>query len=328
MSIESAPAGGSRFRNLPALARQWTGIAALLLLCLVFGISRPAFFSAANFGHVLNGVAIIGILAIGQSFPLLSGGFDLSQGAVASLSGAITASLLNRYGLPIPAAVLGGLACGMALGCINGLLVAKAGINPFVATLGSQTTFFGLTNVYTNNQPLGLGREAEMFRQLSFGRVAEIGYGPLLFLALVLALAFVLRQLPFGQQIYALGGSEEAARLAGLPVDRLKIAAYSLSGLLAAAGGLVMIARAGQASPVAGLGYELDSLASCIVGGIALGGGVGGAWNVLLGVLILGVIDNGLQMVGDVVSPNWRLVIRGAIILLAVAVDARSKKGR
>lgn len=320
--ISQAPAA----RRLPAMARQLTGVAALFVLIAVFGLMRPAFFSLDNSAHIFNAAAIIGILAVGQSFPLISGGFDLSQGAIASLSGAVTASLLSRYNLPIPVAVAGGLSAGLLLGAVNGLLISRVRINPFVATLGTQTAFLGLTNVYTNNQPLSLGSQRQEFRVLSYGDFLGLSWAALLFLALIVVLFFVLRFTPYGQHLYALGGSEEATRLAGLPVDRLKFRAYLLSGLFAAMGGMVMIARAGQASPVAGVGYELDSLASCIVGGIALGGGVGDAWNVLLGTLILGVIDNGLQMVGDVVSPNWRLVIRGAIILLAVAVDARARR--
>jgi ribose transport system permease protein len=306
--------------------RPFTGVIALVVLSAVFGSRERAFLSPENFFNILNAMAIVGILAVGQAFPLIGGGFDLSQGAVASLTGAVTASMLSRYGLPIPAAVAIGLSLGMLLGCANGLLVARVGINPFVATLGTQIAFFGLTNVYTNNQPQSLGPAAEQFRQLSFGQAGPFTFASVLFLLLVLALAFVLRLLPFGQHVYTLGGNEEATRLAGVNTTRLKIATYALSGLLAATGGLVMIARAGQASPVAGAGYELQSLASCIIGGVALGGGVGGAWNVLLGALTLGVIDNGLQMAVN--APNWRPVIQGLIILLAVAVDARARLRR
>jgi ribose transport system permease protein len=306
--------------------RPFTGVIALAALCAVFGSREPAFFSLANVFNILNAIAIVGILAVGQAFPLVGGGFDLSQGATASLTGAVVASLLSRYGQPVPVAVLCGLSLGALLGCVNGLLVARVGVNPFVATLGTQIAFFGLTNVYTNNQPQSLGPSAEQFRMLSFGQLGPFTYASVLFLALVVLLFLVLRMLPFGQYVYILGGNEEAARLAGLDTARLKIATYVLSSLLAAVGGLVIIARAGQASPVAGVGYELQSLASCIIGGIALGGGVGGAWNVLLGAVTLGVIDNGLQMAVN--APNWRPVIQGAIILLAVSVDARARLRR
>ncbi|MBM3459717.1 MAG: ABC transporter permease [Armatimonadetes bacterium] len=311
-----------------AILRRNTGVFALLLLCALFGFSRPRFFSPDNFFNVLNAVAIFGILAVGQTFPLIGGGFDLSQGAIASLTGAITASLLSSAGLPIPLAVAIGVGLGALLGLVNGVLVARVGMNPFVATLGTQIAFFGATNVFTNNQPLSLGPAGSLFRQLSFGQWGGFSYASVLFLSLTALLAFVLRLLPFGQHVYTLGGSEEATRLAGLPTERLKVATYVLSGALAATAGMVIIARAGQASPVAGQGYELESLASCIIGGIALGGGVGGAGSVLLGVLTLGVLDNGLTMVGDVISPNWRLVIRGAIILLAAAADARGRSRR
>jgi ribose transport system permease protein len=306
--------------------RQFTGLIALVLLCAVFGSRERAFLTPANFFNILNAVAIIGILAVGQAFPLIGGGFDLSQGAVASFSGAIAASCLSRYGLPIPVAAAAGIATGALLGLVNGLLIARVRINPFVATLGTQIAFFGLTLVYTNNQPLSLGPHADAFRQLSFGQAGPFSYASVLFLVLVVSLGFVLLALPFGQYVYALGGNEEACRLAGIPTDRLKISTYVLSGAAAAAGGLVMIARAGQASPTAGQGYELQSLASCIIGGIALGGGVGGAWNVLLGAVTLGVIDTGLQMAVN--APNWRPIIQGAIILIAVAVDARARARR
>jgi ribose transport system permease protein len=313
-------------KNLLPRLRPFTGLVALAVLCSVFGSRAPAFLSPENFFNILNAVAIFGILAVGQAFPLIGGGFDLSQGAVASLTGAVAASLLSRYGAPISVAVCAGLLLGLLLGLLNGLLIAVVKINPFVATLGTQTTFFGMVNVYTNNQPQSLGPLAEQFRQLSWGQAGPFTYASLLFLLLVLVLGFVLRWLPFGQYVYTLGGNEEATRLAGIDTTRIKLATYALSGLLSAVAGLVLIARAGQASPVAAQGAELQSLASCIVGGMALGGGVGGAWSVLLGALTLGVVDNGLQMAVN--APNWRPVIQGLVILLAVAVDARARLRR
>jgi ribose transport system permease protein len=312
--------------SLFSRVRPYTGVLALVVLCAIFGALNPRFLTPPNFFNILNIMAIVGILAVGQAFPLIGGGFDLSQGAVASFTGAMTASLLSRHGLPIPMAVTLGLTFALSLGLINGLLVAKVGINPFVATLGTQIAFFGLTNVFTNNQPLPLGPAGPVFRQLSFGQFGPFSYASLLFLGLVAVLAFTLRLLPFGQHVYTLGGNEEATRLAGVQTVRLKIATYALSGLMAGVAGMVLIARSGQASPGAGQGYELQSLASCIVGGIALGGGIGGAWNVLLGALTLGVIDTGLQMAVN--APNWRPVIQGSIILLAVAIDARARLRR
>jgi ribose transport system permease protein len=320
-----SPRPGAAAPGLLAKVRPYTGLVALAALCTLFGVTRPAFFSTDNFFNILNAVAIFGILAVGQAFPLIGGGFDLSQGAVAGLSGAVTASLLSRYGQPIPVAVAAGLTAGMLLGAVNGALIARIGVNPFVATLGTQISFFGLTNVYTNNQPLSLGPASDQFRRLANTQESPLTYAALLFLGLVLLLWLVLRLLPFGQHVYTLGGNEEATRLAGVNTVGVKSATYVLSGLLAAVAGMVIIARSGQASPSAGQGYELESIASCIIGGIALGGGVGGAGNVFLGAVTLAVIDNGLQMVGDVISPNWRLVIRGVIILLAVTVDARAR---
>ena len=315
---------GDLYRKL----RPFTGLAALVVLCAVFGAVNPRFLTDRNFFNILDAVAIIGILAVGQAFPLIGGGFDLSQGAVAGLTGVVTASLMSRYGLPIPAAIAGGLVLGAVLGAINGVLIARVGINPFVATLGTQTAFLGLTFVYTNNQPQALGTQQELFKQISNGSVGAFSIPSLLFIGVILGLAFMLRLLPYGQRLYVLGGNEEAARLAGLNTAALKISTYVLSGVFAAMSAVVMIARAGQASPSEGRGAELESIASCIIGGIALGGGVGGAWNVLLGAVTLRVIDVGLQMSGSVVSPYWQLVIRGAVILLAVAIDARARGKR
>lgn len=313
-----------------ARLRPFTGVAALVLLCAVFGSREPAFLSPQNLPNVLNAITIAGILAVGQAFPLIGGGFDLSQGAVAGFAGVIVASLMSRYGAPIPVAVAAGLGVGTLLGLGNGILVAVLGINPFVATLGTQIAIGGITLVYTNNYPMALGPEGTVFRTLATGEVPlgplKVSYAALLFLGLVGVLGFVLRLLPFGQHVYTLGGNEEATRLAGVDTVRLKMSTYALSGLLAATGGLVMIAKAGQASPTAGVGYELQSLACCIVGGIALGGGVGGAWNVVLGAAIIGVVEVGLQMAVN--APNWRPVIQGAVILLAVAVDARARARR
>jgi ribose transport system permease protein len=311
-----------------ARLRPFTGVIAVVVLSAVFGALNPAFLTPRNAFNVLDAVAITGILAIGQAFPLIGGGFDLSQGAVAGLTGTVVASLMSRHGVPIPAAIAAGVGLGAFLGAINGVLIAKLKINPFVATLGTQTAFMGATFVYTNNQPQSLGPEARVFRELVAGSIGYLSHPAILFLVLALALAFVLRLLPFGQHVYTLGGNEEATRLAGIDTVRLKITTYVLSGMLAATAAVVMIARAGQASPTEGRGDELESIAGCIVGGIALGGGVGGAWNVVLGVLTLGVIDVGLQMSGRIVSPYWQLVIRGAVILLAVAIDARARQKR
>jgi ribose/xylose/arabinose/galactoside ABC-type transport system permease subunit len=306
--------------------RPFTGVAALVLLCAIFGSREPAFVSAPNFFNILNSVAIVGILAVGQAFPLLGGGFDLSQGSIAGLCGMVTAGLLSSYGQSVPLAVAGGLASGGALGLVNGLLIARVGINPFVATLGTQIAFSGITLVYCNNQPFSLGPHADLVKQINYGEVGQFSSASLIFLASILLLAFVLRLMPYGQHLYTLGGNEEATRLAGVNTARLKLSTYVLSGLFAALAGIVTIAKAGQASPTAGAGYELQSLASCIIGGIALGGGVGGAWNVLLGALTLQAADTGLRMAVN--APNWRPIIQGAIILLAVAVDARARARR
>ncbi len=309
-----------------AKLRPYTGVIALVVLCAAFGMRNPRFLSPENVPNLLNGMAIIGILAVGQAFPLIGGGFDLSQGAIAGLCGSVTAWLLSSKGMPVPAAMAIGISLGALLGTINGVLVAVVKINPFVATLGTQLLFFGLTTGLFNAQPLSLGPQAETIQQLNYGQVGPFSYASLIFLSLVLALWFVLRLLPFGQHVYTLGGNEEATRLAGIDTVALKIKTYALSGLMAALGGMILMAKSGQATPTAGTGYEFQSLASCIVGGIALGGGVGAAWNVLLGAATLQVIDNGLQMANF--SPNWRVMIQGFIILMAVTIDARARLRR
>lgn len=314
--------------SLVTRLRPFTGVIALVVLSSVFGALNPRFLTPPNFFNILDAVAITGIFAIGQALPLLGGGFDLSQGSIAGLTGAVTAAMMSRYGMPIPAAIAVGLALGGLLGYLNGVLIARVKINPFVATLGTQTAFLGVTFVYTNNQPQSLGPDARVFKDLLTGALGPFSNPSLLFLVLVAVLAFVLKLLPYGQHLYTLGGNEEATRLAGIDTTRLKISTYVLSGLLAATAAVVMIARAGQASPTEGRGRELESIASCIIGGVALGGGVGSAWNVLLGTITLGVIDIGLQMSGRIVSPYWQLVIRGAVILLAVAIDARARARR
>jgi ribose transport system permease protein len=308
--------------------RAFTGVIALVVLSAVFGALNPRFLSPNNFFNVLDAVAITGIFAVGQALPLIGGGFDLSQGSIAGLTGAVIAAMMSRHGLPILAAVAIGLVLGGLLGYVNGLLIARVKINPFVATLGTQTAFLGITFVYTNNQPQSLGTNARVFKDLLNGTLGPFSTPSLLFLALIVVLAFTLRMLPYGQHLYTLGGNEEASRLAGIDTTRLKISTYVLSGILSALAAAVMIARAGQASPTEGQTRELQSIASCIIGGVALGGGFGGAWNVLVGAITLQVIETGLQMSGRIVSPYWQLVIRGAVILLAVAIDARARARR
>jgi ribose/xylose/arabinose/galactoside ABC-type transport system permease subunit len=166
-----------------ARIRPFTGVAALVLLCAIFGSREPAFVSSPNFFNILNSVAIVGILAVGQAFPLLGGGFDLSQGSIAGLCGMVTAGLLSSNGQPLPVALAGGLASGAALGLVNGVLIAKVGINPFVATLGTQIAFSGITLVYCNNQPYSLGPDAEAVRLISYGQMGQFSYASLIFLS-------------------------------------------------------------------------------------------------------------------------------------------------
>lgn len=292
----------------------------LILLIIVVSIMNPSFLTISNIFNVLRQVSISAIIAFGMTFVILTGGIDLSVGSTLALTGAVAASLLAGGTDPIVSMGVA-LILGLVLGAFNGLIITKGKVAPFIATLATMTIYRGLTLVYTNGKPIsGLGDHASF--QL-FGKGYFLGV-PIPVITTIVSfaiLAFILHKTTFGRRVYAVGGNEEAAKLSGINADRVKIAVYAISGFLAALSALILTSRLNSAQPTAGESYELDAIAAVVLGGTSLNGGKGWIFGTLIGALIIGVLNNGMNLIG--VSSFWQQVVKGIVILLAVLLDRK-----
>lgn len=318
--VELAPTGAATMK--PGLSRralmQTLGmLPVLILLCVGFWALNPRFASVANLSIVLQQASINIVLASGMTFVILTAGIDLSVGSVLAAAAMVSvwASLdPNLAALAVPL----GLLAGMGLGLLNGALIARVNLSPFIVTLGMLTAVRGLARLIGNDRTLlnpDLG-----FAWIGNGVVLGVPVLVILAALVVVASWFLLRKTIFGQQVYCVGGNEAAARLAGIPVARVLMAAYGISGLLAGLGGVMSAARLYSANGLQlGQAYELDAIAAVILGGTSFVGGVGSIWGTLVGALIISVLSNGLILVG--VPDIWQYIIKGLVIVGAVAID-------
>jgi ribose transport system permease protein len=315
-----------------ALLVRFQSLLALLLMVVIFSICAEGFFSADNFWLVLTQVSVNMCLSVGMTLVILTGGIDLSVGSVLALSGAIMAGLLKN-GLELPAfnlfvgftvlgTVMAGLLVGSFLGLFNGLMITILRIPPFVATLAMMTIARGLTQLWTGGAATtGLG---ETFGYVGTGRLAGVPVRVWTCAAVVAVAVIMLKKTRFGRYIYAVGGNERAARLSGLNINGIKLRVYTIAGALSAVGGLIVTSKLDSATPIAGDGYELDSIAAVVIGGTSLSGGRGSVLGTVVGTLIIGVLNSGLIILR--VPPFWQKVIKGGVILLAVAIDKLNAK--
>ncbi len=281
------------------------------------------FLTAANLANILGQVAVIAVLAAGSSLVIFSGGIDLSVGSLLAAAGAVAACALQAGGGPF-IAIAAGLATGAAAGAVNGLVVARLHLPPFIATLGTMGIARGLTYVALGGAPrYGF---PEPFLALAQSRIAGLPAAVWIMLALFVALHVLATRTTFGRNVFALGGNEEAARLAGVPVTTVKTAVYMVSGACAAVAGLLLAARLDSAEPQAGDGYELDAIAAAVLGGASLAGGEGTIGGTLIGALLMGVVRNGLNLLN--VSAYWQKAAIGSIILGAVLLDVSRRRAR
>jgi ribose transport system permease protein len=309
-----------------------SALATLAILIGIFAFGNAAFLSVNNGLTVLLQTSVIGLLGIGMTMVIITGGIDLSVGSVLALSGTAT-GLMVKAGVPVPLAMTGGVGVGALCGLANGLVVTKLRITPFVATLGMMLIARGSALQLTGAAPIS--RLGEAFGRLGNGalfRLVEqqpnglskvvfpgIPYPAILLLVVALAAAFLLKRRPLGRHIYATGSNEEAARLSGVSVSRTKIAAYLMSGALAGLAGNVLMSRLVTAQPNEGVMYELDAIAAAVIGGASLMGGVGTISGTMIGAFIIGVLRNGLNMAG--VSAFIQQIIIGFVVIAAVFID-------
>ncbi|HUA25853.1 MAG TPA: ribose ABC transporter permease [Steroidobacteraceae bacterium] len=295
---------------------------ALLVLAAGLAVLSPDFLTVGNLFDVTRQVSINAVISFGMTLVILLGGIDLSVGSILAVSSLVVA-LLMKAGDSATLAALVGILCGALMGVVNGLLVTKGRVAPFIATLGTMTLLRGLALVLSQGSPIS-GFPSALFSALGGGYFLGVIPLPVVWmLALFAILWFVLDRTVFGRHVYATGGNPEAAALSGVNTDRVQILVYTLSGFTAAVAGIILTSRLDSAQPTAGAGYELDAITAVVLGGTSLAGGRGWIFGTLLGALLIGVLNNGLNLVG--VSAFYQQVIKGSVILLAVLLDRAPK---
>ena len=291
-------------------------IVIFIVLFVVMSIFAPNFFTGNNMVNILRQVSISGICAVGMTFVMLTGGIDLSVGAILGVSGVLTAMMMLK-GIPSLLASIIALALGVVIGGITGAIIHYIEIPPMIATLGTMTSLRGVAYLITGGTPV-FGFD-ESYSKIGQGHVGVIPI-PVIILAIVYVIGiFVLSKTKFSRYVYGIVGNQEVARLSGIKVARVKIAVYAISGFCSALAGLVMLGRVNSGQPRAGESYEMDVITAVVLGGVSLNGGVGNLSHVIFGVLIIGVLTNGMTMMA--VDDYWQRVVKGLILLLAVSFD-------
>ena len=306
----------------------WAALLAeiIILTALTSRFGGQSFFEStflnwSNLSQVIRALSFIAIMAVGQSPVIISGGIDLAVGSLLGLSGVVTAVLLTM-GVNITITVFAGLAVGLASGLINGVIITKAKLPPFIVTLGSMSMVRGLAFAITGGETIrSLPPE---FLTIGQGSILEIPIPILMMATVAVVVGFLLKASTWGRYVYAIGGNEQAAVYSGVNVDKIKLLVYGLSGLCAGIAGVLFTSRFGVGQSTAGLGYELDVIAAAVIGGISLSGGRGTILGAIIGSLLMGILRNGLVLLN--VSPYWQQFAIGAVIILAVILDRKTKR--
>jgi len=299
---------------------------ALALACAFFAVTTDRFFSGENLSLILQQVMVVGVIAIGQTLIILTAGIDLSCGMVMALGSIVMTKLAADLGLPAPLAILCGVGATAAFGLLNGLLVTKIKLPPFIVTLGTFNIAFAVTQLYSGAQTVT--EVPEMMTWLgstfSFGG-ANVAYGTVLMLLLYIGVWFWLRETAAGRHVYAVGNNPEATRLVGIPTERVILGVYVLAGVFYGIASLLAVSRTGVGDPNAGQTENLDAITAVVLGGTSLFGGRGVIIGSLIGAVVVGVLRNGLTLMG--VSSVYQVLITGILVILAVTVDQLSRKG-
>jgi ribose transport system permease protein len=311
---------------------KFQSLIALIVLCIVLSCLSDKFLTVDNGWNVMRQISVNICIAVGMTLVVLTSGIDLSVGSVLALCGAITAGLMkngievhssNLYiGFTLLGAILAGLFTGAGVGAFNGFAITRFKVPPFVATLAMLTIARGLTLLWTQGFPISVF--GEKFGYIGTGWFLGIPVPVWISAIVVLTAVVITMKTPLGRYIYAIGGNENAAKLSGINISKVKIIVYSMAGALAAVGGLIVTSRLDSAQPNAGISYELDAIAAVVIGGTSLSGGKGTIWGTVLGAVIIGVLNNGLVLLN--VSPFWQQVVKGGVILLAVIIDKANSK--
>lgn len=293
---------------------------ALALLIIGISIASPEFRTGSNFLSLLRQSSINGLIAFGMTCVILTDGIDLSVGSVLALSTALCAGMITA-GVPAGLAMILALVIGAALGVVSGLLVTKGRLQPFIATLITMTVYRGLTMIFTDGKPISNLGDSFVLKLVGKGNLFRIPIPVILLILIFLVFFFMLTKTTFGRKVYATGSNWKCAQLVGVNISKTKIIVYGISGLMAALSGLILLSRLSSAQPTLGTGYELDAIASVALGGTSMSGGRGKIQGTLVGVLIIAVLNNGLNILG--VSSYYQDVVKGLVILIAVLADRK-----
>jgi len=294
----------------------------LLILSVIISLISPRFLSVGNILNILRQTSINAVIAAGMTFVILTGGIDLSVGSILALCGAVSAYMIATDA-GVAVTLFTTLSLGTLLGVFAGIAITKGKVQPFIATLVAMTLLRGATLVYTDGKPISTGYNdaADIYAWFGTGYVLGIPVPVFIMILVFAASYYVLKHTRFGRYVYAIGGNEEASRLSGVRVNRIKIAVYGISGLLSAVSGIIITSRLSSAQPTAGAGYELDAIAAVVLGGTSLAGGIGTVFGTLVGALIIGILNNALNLMD--VSSYYQMIAKGAVILIAVLMDRK-----
>ncbi len=313
-------------QKFKSFASNYTILMMFVIFCIIMIFASEYFATWRNIRNILRQTSINGLLSIGMTFVILTGGIDLSVGSVLAFGGVVSASLVSKasggeiYSPTV--AIMAAMGTGIIMGAITGILVAKWKVAPFVASLGMLSVARGLTYIYTDGMPIPKIDRAFLF--IGKGSVLGLPMPVFIFAIVVLISYIVLKKTRYGRYIYAVGGNEQSARISGINTKLIIFSVYVISGLLAAFGGAILTARTTAGLPQAGQSYELDAIAAVVIGGTSLKGGQGSLIGTVIGALIIGVVNNGLDILG--VSSYYQQVVKGSIIVIAVLIDSIKKK--
>ena len=298
-------------------------LSVLVLLCVIVSIATSKFLKPNNLISVLRQISINAYIALGMTLIIILGHIDLSVGAIVAMSGTLTVGFIVTQGLPIPVAILLGILLGMVAGLISGMIVTYFRVPAFIITMAMMNVCSGVAYVYSGGQATRINDD--FFSAIGTGYLFNTIPLPVVYMIiLIIVISFLLGKTKFGTYIYAIGGNREAARLSGVPIKKVEIAVFTISGVLSAFAGLVLCSRMYSGQPSVGNGYELDAIAACVLGGTSMSGGKGRISGTIFGAMVIGVISNGLNLIG--VSSYWQLIVKGLIIACAVLLD--SQKGK
>jgi inositol transport system permease protein len=320
--VDSSSITRERKINVSQIMSKYGMLFVLIGMVILMSFLSDSFLVTQNLINIVRQISFIGIVAMGVTMIIITTGIDLSSGSVIALVSVVVASLAHPGEYPLIVPILTGLCIGAITGFINGFITAKGKIPAFIATLGMMTAARGLALLYSGGRPIANMTDSFLF--LGKGTILGIPFPIIVFFLLGIISHLLLSKTKFGKYTYAIGGNEQAAKIAGINVDRYRIMIYSYAGFLSAIAGIMLTARISSGQPSLGNMYELDAIAAAVIGGTSLSGGIGTIPGTIIGALIIGVLNNGLDLLG--VSSYWQQILKGAIIVTAVLLDSRKNK--